>query len=234
MSSPGPVARPTRSRATSARTNPRLRPPARPPVRSRLRAVPEHDPEPRGNAFVVLLVLVLAAGLVGLLVLNTAMQRSAFTLDELRDEAAALSIRRQVLDLQVEKLRSPDRLAEEATRLGMVQMAAPVFLRLSDGKVLGEPAPAVAGTGPQLVPPPPAPAPDESEAQNGGNQNGGNQNGGNQNNGNQNGGNQNGGNQNGGNQNGGNQNGGNQNGGNQNGGNQNGGPGGGTTSGGRG
>ena len=110
------------------------------------------------GAFVALLVAVLAGGMVGLLVLNTAMQQAAFQLDQLRDRQQGLSVRSQVLGLQVERLRSPEHVARAATDLGMVQMPGPVFLRLEDGKVLGDPVPAAAGTGPQLVPPEPAPA----------------------------------------------------------------------------
>ncbi len=110
----------------------------------RLLAVPAAGPRPGGRVFVVLVVLVLAGGLVGLLLLNTAMQRSAFQLDKLQQTSAALAVRSEVLDTQVERLRAPDRLARAASRLGMVAMTAPVFLRLSDGRVLGDPRPAVA------------------------------------------------------------------------------------------
>jgi len=113
--------------------------------------------QPHSSAFVVMLVAVLAGGMIGLLVLNTAMQRSAFELEGLRDRVAALDVRSQVLDLQVERLRSPDRLAREASELGMVPVTSPGFVNLDDGTVLGQPAAAVAGTGPELVRVPPAP-----------------------------------------------------------------------------
>jgi len=104
----------------------------------------------------VLLVLVLGGGMVGLLVLNTAMQRSAFELEGLRARSAVLDVRSQVLDLQVQRLRAPDRLARRATELGLVTGAATGFVDLSDDTVLGAPRPAVAGTGPDLVPTRPA------------------------------------------------------------------------------
>ncbi|MBA2508152.1 MAG: hypothetical protein H0V32_05535 [Nocardioidaceae bacterium] len=145
------------SRVTQERISPRLRPPARPAPRPRLRAVTPPQPSTRSGSFVTMLVLVLAGGLVGLLLLNTAMQRSAFELEELRTRAATLDVRSQVLDLQVERLRSPDRLASQAAGLGMVPVTSPGFVQLADGQVLGEPGAAVAGTGPQLVRVPPAP-----------------------------------------------------------------------------
>lgn len=154
-SSPG--SSPRGARATQGRLSPRLRPPPRPAPRPRLRAVAGPQPSTRSGSFVTTLVLVLAAGLVGLLVLNTAMQRSAFELEELRTRAATLDVRSQVLDLQVARLRSPDRLAAQAAGLGMVPVTSPGFVQLADGQVLGEPGAAVAGTGPQLVRVPAAP-----------------------------------------------------------------------------
>jgi len=142
------------ARAASARPTPRPAP--RTGRRSSLTVVPDRRSAP-GRAFVVLLLAVLGAGLVGLLVLNTAMQRAAFTLDALDQKATALDVRRQVLDLKVDRLQSPQVLGRRATELGMVPMTTPVFLRLSGGKILGDPQPAVAGTGPQLIAPPPAP-----------------------------------------------------------------------------
>ncbi|CAN5607681.1 hypothetical protein BH24ACT11_BH24ACT11_16520 [soil metagenome] len=145
------------SRVTQERISPRLHPPSRPAPRPRLRAATPPQPSTRSGSFVTMLVVVLAGGLVGLLLLNTAMQRSAFELEELRTRAATLDVRSQVLDLQVERLRSPDRLASQAAELGMVPVTSPGFVQLADGQVLGEPGAAVAGTGPQLVRVPPAP-----------------------------------------------------------------------------
>ena len=130
---------------------PRPRPGTRSAPRSPLAVVPEKQSS-QGRAFVLLLIGVLGAGLVGLLVLNTAMQRAAFALDSLDRQAQALEVRRQVLDLRVDRLRSPQTLGLRATELGMVSMTEPVFLRLSDGEILGSPQAAVAGIGPQLVP----------------------------------------------------------------------------------
>ena len=127
--------------------------------RPRLLAVPGTGPQPGGRAFVALVVLVLTGGLVGLLLLNTAMQRSAFQLEALKDKTAALTVRSEVLDTQVERLRAPARLANAATRLGMVPMSAPVFLRLSDGRVIGDPQPAAAALPPPVAEPAPASQP---------------------------------------------------------------------------
>lgn len=156
------------SSATSgatANTRPR-RSSTRPSTRRPLRVVPERS-RPPGRGFVLLLVAVLVAGVVGLLVLNTAMQRAAFTLESRGSTADRLEVRRQNLDLQVDRLGSPEVLGRRATELGMVPMPSPVFLRLSDGKVLGDPQPAVAGAGPQLVAPTGPPANQQPRPQQG-------------------------------------------------------------------
>ena len=53
--------------------------------------------------------------------------------DQLRDQQEAL-------EQQVRTLESPQNLADRALRMGMVPNPNPVFLRLSDGRVLGVPA----------------------------------------------------------------------------------------------
>ncbi len=102
------------------------------PVRVRARRAP----------FVVVVLTVLAAGLVGLILLSTAMQAQSFRIAELQKEATLLEARRQQLAAEVDRAQSPSGLAERALAEGMVPNANPVFLRLSDGKVIGEPVPA--------------------------------------------------------------------------------------------
>jgi hypothetical protein len=90
--------------------------------------------------FVVLVVTLLIGGLVGLLLLNTSLQRGAYTATALRDQAAALSIRQQQLEIQVDAMAEPQRLAKRALGLGMVADASPGFLQLSTGHIVGTPA----------------------------------------------------------------------------------------------
>lgn len=152
MSSPQPGGRGARA-GSRAPDRPSRRSGGQAAPRSSLRVVPEQQNRP-GRAFVVLLVGVLAAGLVGLLVLNTAMQRSAFRLEALEVAAAETEVRRQVLDLQIDRMRSPEVLGQRATELGMVAMTDSAFLQLPGGEIIGDPAPAVAGVGVQLLNPP--------------------------------------------------------------------------------
>ena len=123
---------------------PRVRRPRRPP----LALVPAARPAARGavrrSPFVGVVVSLLAAGLLGLLVLNTALAQDAFTLHTLKQESRALEDREEALRREVEARRSPQELASRATELGMVPAGPPAFLRLSDGAVLGSATPAEA------------------------------------------------------------------------------------------
>jgi hypothetical protein len=103
--------------------------------------------------FVVLVLFVLGGGLVGLLVLNTSLQQGAFYEASLQGQQNALATKQEDLRLEVAALRDPQRLAREAQSLGMVPNTNPAFIDLTDGSVLGDPQPAMAGTGPQLTVP---------------------------------------------------------------------------------
>ena len=97
--------------------------------------------------FVIFVVSLLAAGLVGLLLLNTELQGGTFHVTELNKQADQLRDQQEQLEKQVRTLESPQNLADRALRMGMVPNPNPVFLRLSDGRVLGVPAEGKAGTG---------------------------------------------------------------------------------------
>ncbi len=96
----------------------------------------------RRSPFVAVVVSLLAAGLLGLLVLNTALAQDAFRLHTLKQESRALEDREEALRREVEALQSPSELAGRAAELGMVPAGPPAFLRLSDGAVLGSTTPA--------------------------------------------------------------------------------------------
>jgi uncharacterized protein HemX len=70
--------------------------------------------------FVVLVLLVLGAGLVGLLLLNTNLQQSSFELRDLEQETRLLRDRHAELTRQVAQLAAPEELASRADALGMV------------------------------------------------------------------------------------------------------------------
>ena len=100
------------------------------PARSRLRVVPGRPIRPRRAPFVVLVLFFLAAGLVGLLVLNTSLQQGTFDLTELQQHTALLRDRHSDLVGNVANRAEPGALASRARQLGMVPSTDPRFLRL--------------------------------------------------------------------------------------------------------
>lgn len=138
-------------RATAAPAQPAVQPP---PERRPLRVV---APRPGGlrTPSTVVVALLLAVGVVGLLLLNTALQRRAFELSTLNERADALEVQVSELTLRTDRLESTQSLALRASELGMVPNPSPVFLQLSDGRVIGDPVAAAPGsTLPGLLPEP--------------------------------------------------------------------------------
>ena len=123
--------------------------PAAPAKRSepKLRVVYGAPFRPPRMPFVIFVVSLLAAGLVGLLLLNTELQSGTFEITRLNSQADQLRDQQEGLEKQVRTLESPQNLSDRALGMGMVPNPNPVFLRLSDGRVLGVPEEGKAGTG---------------------------------------------------------------------------------------
>jgi hypothetical protein len=101
--------------------------------------------EPRESGrlpFALLIIFLVAAGLVGLLLVNTSLQSGAFEAGRLQQDNQLLAEQQGDLQRQVQQLSSPGEVTRRASALGMVPDPNPGFLRLSDGKVLGDPQPA--------------------------------------------------------------------------------------------
>lgn len=124
-------------RLPDGRTAPTPR--ALPAPRGLLRLVPQRRSRAAKTPFAVVLVVLLVGGLLGLLVLNTLVAQDSFALHDLAAQSRALQLREQQLAGQVQQVQAPARLAAQATRLGMVPGGPPAFLRLPDGRVLGQP-----------------------------------------------------------------------------------------------
>jgi hypothetical protein len=107
-----------------------------------LRLVPTGRLQPPRAPFVALVVGLLAAGLVGLLILNTIIAENSFRARDLQARGVALDLNQQRLQRHIDALEAPAALASRARSLGMVPAGAPAFIRLTDGKVLGHPTPA--------------------------------------------------------------------------------------------
>ena len=102
-----------------------------------LRVVPAAVGQPGNAVFAAVCMVLLVAGLVSLLMLNTAMAEGSFTLGGLQKTSGELADTQNALTQAVDAQRSPANLATRAGKLGMVPSDSAAFLRLSDGKVLG-------------------------------------------------------------------------------------------------
>lgn len=124
--------------------------------RARLTVVPPRRQLGRTQAartpFAVLVLAMLAAGVVGLLMFNTNMQQASFKATDLQDKVNVGTAKKQSLDMELDQLRDPQRLAVAAKALGMVAPAQPAFIQIGDGSVLGNPTPATSGDAVRINP----------------------------------------------------------------------------------
>lgn len=111
--------------------------------RARLTVVPRRRTRAPRVPFVALVSLLLVSGVAGLLMFNTSMQQSSFTATALEQQSQILAAQEQSLQMELERLRDPQRVAQAAREMGMVPPANPAFIRLADGQVLGTPTAAV-------------------------------------------------------------------------------------------
>ncbi|QNP73212.1 septum formation initiator family protein [Streptomyces roseirectus] len=96
--------------------------------------------------FVLLVVVLLGGGLIGLLVLNSALSEGAFRMDDLQRETKSLTDEQQALQRDIDAYSAPDALQKRARELGMVPGGDPAFLA-PDGTVKGVPSPAAQPSG---------------------------------------------------------------------------------------
>ena len=92
--------------------------------------------------FVLTCVGLLLSALLGVLLLNTSMAQTSFTIQERQVQLARLSERQQDLAQRLEVAESPQSVAERALAAGMVPAPPPAFLDLAQGTIVGEPVPA--------------------------------------------------------------------------------------------
>ncbi len=118
--------------------------------------------------FAALVVVLLAAGMVGMLLLTTQLQTQAFAVRTAQRQAAELAYRVSDLEAQVTQAKAPIALARRATELGMVPNPNGVFIDLASGTVVGKAAAVRGDEIPSLRVLPPAPvvtpAPDAVDA----------------------------------------------------------------------
>ena len=108
------------------------------PVRSAARAKPK-------LGYAIAAVGGVALIVVAQLILSVALTQGAYEIDRYELRQAELALQQQKLSEDLDRVESPQFLAMNAEALGMVPNTSPVYLRLSDGAVLGQPAPAGGG-----------------------------------------------------------------------------------------
>ncbi|MFE5187801.1 septum formation initiator family protein [Streptomyces sp. NPDC056628] len=116
---------------------------SKPELRGRAARLARLLPAGAGRAarapFVLLVVLLLGGGLIGLLVLNSAISEGAFRLDDLERQTKSLTDEEQSLQRDIDAYSAPDALQRRARELGMVPGGDPAFLG-PDGTVKGVPS----------------------------------------------------------------------------------------------
>jgi hypothetical protein len=80
------------------------------------------------------------------LIIGSLCDTSIYQISQLKQESASISTQTQVLQQEVDSLRSPQNLATSARNLGMIVNSNPVFLKVATAKVLGNAAPASLNT----------------------------------------------------------------------------------------
>lgn len=118
------------------------RAPVTKPSGPRLQATPPVPVSAPRAPFVVLVLGVVMAGVLGILVLNTKIYENAFKLSDLQSKQVNLDRQEQQLNQQIAKQEAPNNLAAAAAKQGLVPAGSPAFIRLPDGRVLGIPQPA--------------------------------------------------------------------------------------------
>lgn len=102
-------------------------------------------------AFTLLVGGILVAGLALVLFINVLTTQGAFEEATLTRDVKGIEAAQQRAQQQLAMLASPGALEARARAMGMVPAAAPVFLRLSDAKVIGTPEPATSQPSPDAV-----------------------------------------------------------------------------------
>jgi hypothetical protein len=85
--------------------------------------------------------------IVAQLLLSIGISQGAYQLSSLQDTQTQLQRSAQAASEDLNRVASPQNLAANANALGMVSNSNPVYLRLSDGAVLGAPVPASGAAG---------------------------------------------------------------------------------------
>jgi predicted carbohydrate-binding protein with CBM5 and CBM33 domain len=102
--------------------------------RPHLRLVPTAAPSASRLPFVLLVIGLLGAGLLGLLLVNTASAQGSFQVSRLQDRSQQLTDQEQALHARIANQQSAASLTRRAKAMGMVPAQAPTVVHLPDGR----------------------------------------------------------------------------------------------------
>ena len=116
--------------------------PKRRPGAGRLLVAPPLPVSVPKAPFLVLLLVIVVAGVIGVLVINTKINENAFRLDDLHNQQSSLDQQEQQLTEDLADRETPGNLSAAAQRLGLVPAGTPAFIVLPNGQPIGVPQPA--------------------------------------------------------------------------------------------
>ena len=106
-------------------------------VNTRVRSIAQAEPRLARKAIVGAVAV-----LVAYLGVTVLCNQAIYDISSLKKQSLELSTKTQIVQQQVDSLRSPQNLADSARGLGMIVNSNPVFLKVATGKVLGSAVPA--------------------------------------------------------------------------------------------
>ncbi len=107
--------------------------------RPKLRIVPQPALDRARGAFLLSCVVLLLAGLIALLLINTSLAQGSFRLHDLEQEQRDFVDTEQALRQDLARQAAPEVLARRAKALGMVPSDNPAFVVIPGGKIVGVP-----------------------------------------------------------------------------------------------
>ncbi|GAA2479963.1 hypothetical protein [Terrabacter carboxydivorans] len=135
-----------------------LRAPRRGPAPTPLRVIPSSITRTGNGAFATTCIALLIAGLIALLLLNTALAQGSLALGDLQRQSATLSDTAGNLQEEIDRASATGALARSAAELGMVRMNTRGYIDLAKGTVSGQPEAATKNNAFPIVTSPTPPA----------------------------------------------------------------------------
>ena len=141
-----PTLAPIPRRSRTMRKLSLVKPLIRPIVSPIAQAIPVGVPQGRASkrTFLFIIIGMIISGMMLLLYINTLAAQASFQKHALQIQLSQMTAEEQTIASAVAAGESPANLLMTAQKMGMVPAQTPVFLRLSDRKILGKPVPAVA------------------------------------------------------------------------------------------